>query len=383
VKKRTAGSALSRRGFIRGASAAGLASLLAPALARGKESAGAGPETDLPKRKFGRTGLELPVLAFGASIDLTQNQLILKQCLKRGVTYWDTAEGYSSGKSEKGLGQFFASNPGERKRVVLVTKTGPGNAKKLESSLNASLEKMKTDYVDMYFFHGIAGLDRVDRDDVRAWAEKMKKEKKIRFIGFSTHKRMARVMTDAAKAGWMDAVMTTYNYRIMHDDDMVKAVDACFKAGMGITAMKTQGGGPINDTKADRELAGHFVKKGYTPEQAKVKAVLENPKITAVCSHMDTVEVLKSNVAAVLGRTKLDAADRRALERHAATTCSSSCAACGRCEKVSGAPVPEVMRHLMYSRNYGDEATAREYFLALPAADEGSRPRARLGKGVR
>jgi predicted aldo/keto reductase-like oxidoreductase len=137
--------------------------------------------------------------------------------------------------------------------------------------------------------------------------------------------------------------------------------------------MKTQGGGPINDTQADRELAGHLVAKGFTPEQAKIKAVLADTRIAAVCSQMPSVEILKSNVAAVLDKTALHAADRKALDRHAKATCAGTCAACGRCEKaVAGrVPVADVMRHLMYSRGYGEHALAREYVRGLPAVVRG------------
>ena len=362
------GKGLSRRDFLHTAGAAGLGSLLLGGEARAAgERPGTKKETgDLPRRKFGKTGEEVTILSLGGIVEYTDNQLLLKEAWARGLRYWDTAAVYNGGKSETGYGQYFAKNPGVREKLFVVTKSGRRNPEGLTRELNRSLERMQTDYVDLFFFHGVSDISRVDRKDIREWAERMKKEKKIRFIGLSTHKNMAPVLAGAAKLGWIEGLMPTYNYRIMHDDDMKRAVDACAKAGIGITAMKTQGGGPINDTKADRELAGHFVEKGYTPEQAKVKAVLENPQIAAVCSQMPSVEVLHSNVAAVLDRTKLNAADRRALDRHAKATCASTCAACGNCERTAGLPVPEVMRYMMYARNYGEPGMARERFAALP-----------------
>ena len=360
-----ADAGFSRRDFLGAAGLAGLGSLLASRPARAADQPVAGP---IPRRQLGRTGVELPILCHGAAIDNTQNQILLKQVLKHGVIHWDTAEWYSKGKSEEGIGMFFEKNPSARKGIFLVTKSGGNTAAKLTRSFNQSLDRLKTDYVDLYFFHGISDLKPYATEEVRGWVEKMKKEQKIRFNGFSTHKNMAKMMATAAEAGWIDALMTKIDYRIMHDDDMQAGLDACAKAGVGVIAMKTQGGGPINDTKADRELAGHFVKKGYTPQQAKVKAVLADERITALCSHMDTVEVLKSNVAAVSDRVKLDSADWKALGRHAAATCATSCAACGSCEKAARAPVPEVLRYLMYAREYGNRAEARELFRSLPAA---------------
>jgi len=365
---------ISRRDFLSAAGAAGLGSLLlSPKKGsadhchdeHSKEKSGG-----FPRRAFGKTGEKVTALALGGQVDYTQNQLVLKQALKLGVTYWDTAEGYSSGKSEKGIGMYFGKNPDDRKRIFLVTKSGRRGVNGLDRQLNQSLERMKIDHVDLFFFWYVDNISQVDKQELKEWAEKAKKAKKIRFIGLSTHKNMAPVLMGASKLGWIDALMATYNYRIMHDDDMKRAVDACKKADFGITAMKTQGGGAINDTKADRKLAGHFVEKGYTAQQAKVKAILENPQISAVCSLMPTVDILKANAAAVMDKTKLDASDWRALNLHAAATCATSCSACGLCEKAMAhaVPVSDVMRYMMYSRDYGDHATAREYFLALPAS---------------
>ncbi len=371
---------VSRRDFIRAAGAAGVGSVLMAGKsgANGSRTPKApGAAEGLPNRVYGRTGVEVPVLALGGEIDYTQNQLLLKQALKLGVMYWDTAD-YAGGKSETGIGMYLEKHPDDRGRIFLVSKGGERTAEGMERRLNQSLERMKTGYVDMYFFWYVEDIAEVDKKELRDWAEKAKRERKIRFVGLSSHKNMAPVLAGAAKLGWLDGLMSTLNYRIMHEDDMREAVDACHAAGLGVTAMKVQGGGPISDTPEDRKLAGHFVSKGYTAEQAKVKAILENPRIASVCSLMPTVDILEANVAAALDGRKLSRGDWKALERHAAATCGTFCGACGRCERAMArkVPVSDVMRYLMYSRNYGEEARARDLLAALPAA-----VRARLASG--
>ncbi|MEK7474430.1 MAG: aldo/keto reductase [Candidatus Coatesbacteria bacterium] len=367
------GRGLSRREFLGAGVAAGAGALLlggaAGAVAPGRAKAKGGDV--MPRRALGRTGAEIPVIGLGASGDLSADQLILGQCVKRGVTYWDTSDNYSDGKAEIGIGRYFAKHPADRKRVFLVTKAGVGDAASLNRQLAQSLQRMKTDHIDAYFFHGVDGIGEVDKPELRTWAEAARKGGKIRFIGLSTHKNMAAVMTGAAKLGWIDCLMTTCNYRIMHDDDMRRALEACAAAGVGVAAMKTQGGGPINDTAADRELAGRLVAKGVTPEQAKIKAILEHPEIATACLSMPNVEILKSCVAAVMDGKKLGAAGRDALAVHAAATHGSVCGACGRCERACRVPVSRVMRHLMYARNYGDTAMARARFRALGPAVHG------------
>ncbi len=79
-------------------------------------------------------------------------------------------------------------------------------------------------------------------DEVRAWAEKAKAEGKIRFFGFSAHKNMENSMLAAAKLGWIDGIMMSYNYRLMVKDKMKRAVDACVKAGNRIDSYENTGG---------------------------------------------------------------------------------------------------------------------------------------------
>ena len=117
----------------------------------------------------------------------------------------------------------------------------------MSQDLDLSLERMKTDYIDLYFLHSVRRTDQLD-DEIKSWAEKKKAEGKIRLFGFSTHSNMEECMLGASKLGWIDGIMMTYNYRLMHSDDMRRAVDACAEAGIGLTAMKTQGGGQVKPT---------------------------------------------------------------------------------------------------------------------------------------
>jgi uncharacterized protein len=234
--------------------------------------------------------------------------------------------------------------------------------------LEESFRRMKTDYIDLFFLHGIGNGDALN-NDIKAWAEKAKKANKIKFFGFSTHGNMENTLQAAARLGWVDGIMLKYDFRLMNTDAMKSAIEACAKAGIGLTAMKTQGGGPLKtETEADLKLGGHFVKRGFTDRQAKLKAVWENPEIATICSAMYSTTVLESNVAAAHDKTKLTAADRAALRHYAQATHNGFCAGCTElCEgAVGGAPIGDVMRCLMYHRVYGDHELARETFARLP-----------------
>jgi predicted aldo/keto reductase-like oxidoreductase len=289
-----------------------------------------------------------------------------------GVTYWDTAAGYNGGKSETGIGMYFEKNPEVRKSVFLVTKaSGAHNVDNMARLLEQSFERMKTDYVDAFFLHGINSAD-VLTPEVKAWAEKMKAAKKIRFFGFSTHSNMEQCLTEAAKLGWIEVIMLTYNYRVMNTDAMKAAVDAATKAGIGLTAMKALGKRQQGEaTEAEAKLLTHFVERGFTQGQACLKAVWEDQRISTICTLMTNLTILSSNVAAALDKTTLTAADKRALEQYAQATCSRYCAGCtSHCEAALAgrAPVGDVMRSLMYYHGYSDRDLARSVFAGLPEA---------------
>lgn len=373
------GRNLTRREWLKGVGTAGLGSLLLSTNAKaGKDdgwSASAGESNDqlVPTRPFGKTGVHVSMLCLGGMFDILSNQLMLKQALKWGVTYWDTADCYGRGGSEKGIGKFFSKYPDERKRVFLVTKSDDRDPEGLTRLLNRSLERMKTNYVDLYFVHGISDIDEVD-DGARQWAEQAKKLGKIKFFGFSTHRNMETCMLEAAKLGWINGIMMSYNFRLMHTEKMKEAVDACVRAGIGLTAMKTQGGGAVRtESETELEMAGRFLKKGFTDKQAKLKAVWENPHIASICSQMPSLTILMSNVDAALNRTKLSAEDRRLLEEYARETRSTYCAGCSHiCESVleKEVPVSDVMRYMMYHHHYTSQ-------------DEGRTVLARLSKETR
>jgi uncharacterized protein len=370
MAKKESKEGLTRRNFIRTVGLGGIAAtgieidraIAAPAQA-------ADQTQTVPKRKLGKTGVEVSVLCLGGMFDTINNQLLLKQAYNWGVTYWDTAEGYGNGRSEEGFGRFFSRNPEARKDIFLVTKTRPGTPEKMTSSLEKSLKEMQTDYVDMFFVHAITASSELG-DPIREWAAKMKKAGKMKFFGFSTHTNMEDCLLGAAKMNWIDGIMFSYNFRLMNTPKMKEALAACVDAGIGLVAMKTQGSGPATaESEVELQAVNRFLERGFTDKQAKLKVVWDNPHIASICSQMPSLTILSANVAAARDLTKTGRRDLDLFERFAMDTCSGYCAGCGRiCQEAVGGliPVSDVMRCLMYYRDYGDRDLARNVFAALP-----------------
>jgi len=206
---------------------------------------------------------------------------------------------------------------------------------------------------------------------LESWSQAMKKAGKLRLFGFSTHSNMEDCLEGAARLPWIDGIMFTYNFRLMHEPRMKAAVEACYRAGIGLTAMKTQGGGPVmSDSGSELEMAGRFMQKGFTLHQAKLMAVWEDKRITSICSQMPNLTIMATNAVAAVDQVRLSKFDRTLLARYDRVTCSDYCAGCGRlCSEALGKKVPinDVMRCLMYAHSYQDLMLARSTFKTLPA----------------
>ncbi len=375
----------SRRTFLKTVGAIGAGSMFASMapLAKASDTDGS-KNTDpvtIPTRPFGKTGVNVSILALGGVLNMS-DQLIFRQAFKMGVTYWDTADGYGWGKNEKAIGKYFAKFPEDRKQVFLVTKGATSDPEELTEKLNTSLQRMNTSYVDMYFIHYVKNVKDELTNGVRVWAEKAKAAGKIRFFGFSAHKNMENSLLEAAKLGWIDGIMMSYNYRLMVKDEMKRAVDACAKAGIGLTAMKTQAAFTANfyasigsETDHALKMTERFLKKGFTAEQAKLKVVWENQKISSICSAMPNMTILQANAAAALNKETLSFRDKQLLYQYAGQTSSGYCAGCANiCESAVDfrVPISDILRYSMYKNSYGDRDTARRLFKALPEDSKGN-----------
>jgi predicted aldo/keto reductase-like oxidoreductase len=372
MSRTTEGKGFTRRDFVKTVGLAGLAVAgggVTRAIAVTEPPAAAVKAMTVPKRKLGKTGVDVSILNLGCMFDTINNQLLLKQALKWGVTFWDTAEHYGNTLSEEGIGRFIARNPEYRKEIFLVTKLQAKGGNFTER-LDKCLQRLRTSYVDLFLVPALTGIDELT--PFKDWVAEMKKAGKIKAFGFSTHTNMEDCLLGAAKLDCIDAVMTTYNFQIMNNPKMQEAVNACAKAGIGLVAMKSQAGRPgapkiASETKL--EMVERFLKRGFTDKQAKLKVIWENPHIASICSQMPNLTILSANVAAALDLTKLAREEFDSLRRYALETKSDYCAGCGQiCEEALGGAVPvnEVMRCLMYHQYYGEPELARETFAGLP-----------------
>ncbi len=148
----------------------------------------------LPKRPYGKTGVQLSIVGLGGAsvMKLPQRQVneIVAWALDRGVNYFDVAPTY--GDSELLYGVALKKH---RKKIFLACKTLKRDARGAEQEFTQSLKRLQTDYIDLYQFHAISSMEDVEKIFAPGGAMEFflraREKGWIRFIGFSAHSEEA------------------------------------------------------------------------------------------------------------------------------------------------------------------------------------------------
>lgn len=163
------------------------------ALAGGSSLRAAAPKPgDIPRRKFGRTGVEVTVIGMAggrlAMISRDEARQVVRRAWELGINFFDNARSYWDGRSEEVFGEILAP---VRKEIFLTTKTTARSRKGAESDLEASLKALRTDYVDLWQVHGLSEMSEIEQILAPGGAieafEAARKAGKCRFIGVTGH----------------------------------------------------------------------------------------------------------------------------------------------------------------------------------------------------
>ncbi len=206
-------------------------------------------------RPFGKTGETVSAIGLGgshigkANVSEEMATRLIHQAIDRGITYMDNSWDYNEGRSEMRMGNALAEN-NSRNKVFLMTKFD-GRTKDLAANqLDTSLQRLKTDHVDLIQFHEILRYDDPDRifnsgGAIEA-ALAAKKAGKVRFIGFTGHKdpHIHLYMLEVAeKHGFrFDAVLMPLNVMDAHFRSFAQLVVPKIAAeGIALQSMKPMG----------------------------------------------------------------------------------------------------------------------------------------------
>ena len=258
----------------------------------------------MEKRPLGKTGLDLTKLSFGASslgaefrqIDIGEALRSVHVAIEAGMNFIDTSPYYGRGMSEVLLGQVLPEIP--RDSYYLGTKLGryapdhfDFSARRVEESIDISLERMRVDYLDIILCHDLefVEMSQIVEETIPAIRKQIDKGK-VRFVGVSGYPmKMFKYVLDRAEID----VLLTYNHYTLQNDMALQLVPLCEAKGVGLMnaapfSARLLTGAPLppwhKATPEVREVAAaaaaHCESKGCDIAKLALQYSLANPAFT-------------------------------------------------------------------------------------------------------
>jgi aryl-alcohol dehydrogenase-like predicted oxidoreductase len=324
----------------------------------------------LPKRVLGKTGAEVTLLNMGTWRAPGALDRLLRQAFREGVRTFDTAKSYGS---EPAFKRWFADQPDLRKQIFLVTKDIPrASTSELLKQVDQRLEALGTDYIDLLFIHALGDhniemeMKWPESQEFKETIEALKKTKKVKFVGFSSHHaRRAEILQAAARGGFVDAIMLQYTPWLPKDDALNLAIDACHAKGIGLISMKQIAGHVVDDVE---KRAPVLKERGLNKYQGLLQAIWTDERIACSCVSLRNTDHVRENAEAARKYEPLSHVQLMELRDACLADGPTLCADCdGRCSKAAGtkARLGDLTRYLTYHEHHGYRGDARAYYAEL------------------
>lgn len=320
-------------------------------------------------RLLGRSGFKVPVLSFGTATfggkgeffqawgatDVEEAKRLVDICLEAGLTLFDTADVYSYGAAEEILGQAIK---GRRDRVLISTKgtftmsSDPNDVGSsryhLIRSVEGSLRRLGTDYIDLYQLHGFDAFTPME--EVLSTLDQMVRAGKIRYIGCSNFSgwHLMKALAISDRYGWPRYVAHQAYYSLIGRDYEWELMPLALDQGVGAVVWSPLGWGrltgrirrgvPLPENSrlrskmvadagppVDEEYVFNVVdaldeiarETGKTVAQVAINWLLQRPTVSTVIIGARNEQQLRENLGAVEWNltpeqvTRLDAASAR------------------------------------------------------------------------
>ncbi len=298
-------------------------------------------------RRLGRTNWQVGAIGFGG-IPIQRNSFsgaadIIRRAIELGTNFFDTARGYED--SEEKIGAAIQGIV--REKIFLATKSRARDKTSMAIEIRASLEKMKTDYIDLYQCHNIMTEDdfiKVFSSDGALAALRVAKEQGvIRAIGVSSHN--PQILLKCMETGVFDTVQFPFNY--IEQDQAEEILKLAEAHQMGTIIMKPMAGGAL------------------TNGSAALKFILSH-QVSVVIPGMDSVEQVETNCSIANGSYSLTEEEASYLAGEREALGKNFCRRCGYCNPCSvGIDIPTVFILDGYYKRYSLPQWSQERYQTL------------------
>ncbi len=332
-------------------------------------------------RRFGKLEWQVSALGFGAmrlptsgadrsSIDEREAIRMIRHAVDQGVNYIDTAYMYHGGNSEILVGK--AMQNGYREKVRLATKMpmmSVTSRADMDRIFNEQLSKLQSDYVDFYLFHGLdeERWRKVKDLDALNWAEKMKANGKIGYIGFSFHDSfdVFKEIIDSY-SNWT-LCQIQYNYVDTKSSSATPGTEGLKYAasrGLAVVVMEPiQGGNLAMKQRPEVQSLWDKAEVKRTPAEWALQWIWNQPEVSVALSGMSTFQQVVENLQSAdhsgpgtLSKKELGIIS--GVQEQYLDYGLVGCTGCGYCQPCpQGVAIPEILA--LYNEHYrrrGDEA---------------------------
>ncbi|MCD6290572.1 MAG: aldo/keto reductase, partial [Anaerolineae bacterium] len=243
---------------------------------------------------------------------------------------------------------------------------------------NEQLEKLQTDYIDFYLFHGLrqARWELIQRLDLLSWAERVQAQGKIRYLGFSFHDTfdVFKEIIDAYD-GWTFCQIQ-YNYMDIENQAGTRGLKYAASKGLAVVVMEPLLGGRLVDPPAKVQAVWDEAPVVRTPEEWALLWLWNQPEVSVVLSGMSTMAHVIENVAVAgwSGVGKLSAEELALIDRVRATyqaLCPIPCTKCEYCLPCTvGINIPRLFDMLNRGVMFNRLEMARRQYRRLPPEEQ-------------
>jgi aryl-alcohol dehydrogenase-like predicted oxidoreductase len=298
---------------------------------------------------LGRSGLKVSSLCLGAmtfgdgtgpSADEARSRAIFDMYVERGGNFVDTADGYTGGLSEQLVGKFINETK-SRDKIVLATKftfnQSPGNPnaggngrKNIHRAVEASLKRLGTDYIDLYWLH--AWDTMTPAEEVMSTVDALVRDGKVRYFGLSDIPAWyaARAHTIAELRGWEKISAFQLEYSLIERGIEREHIPLAQELGIGLCPWSPLASGFLTgkyrqaaqegetrrldlmpagtpfarfDTPRNREVVEVLVQVaaeiGRPPAEVALKWLIDRPGVTSTILGASRPDQLASNIASL------------------------------------------------------------------------------------
>lgn len=269
-------------------------------------------EAAMPTRRLGKTGHDVSIFSLGGVSTLARDGErdaaveIVNHALDLGVNYIDTAADYGGGVSESHIGEVMKER---RDEVFLATKSHVYDYDGVMRMCEESLERLQTDYLDLYQHHRVQDLERLDRiaqpDGALRAFEQLRDEGVVRHLGITSH--TPHIMTEALERHDFDCVLITINAAHMvygtpyNSEDLTAFLAKAAEKDVGVIAMKVMNNGNV-------------LERGLSSEQA-LRYALSREAVSTACVGISELWQLDENVEVVRNFEQLSPEELEELEQ--------------------------------------------------------------------